>query len=269
MTLEQRIAALEQQVASLVGGSEALVPGFTTIDAQGNVGARFTGNVLMAESLASALAGAIAGSQLLWEDASGNIQEWIQGLYQQSPTFTHHLYLGSGRQDGTEYSAYVDISSSPTDSEINLATFLQNSSLAFSRRLLDSLGNSDFFKDYQPLTLTNLLTLANGSTGWLTKDISALVPAYAKFAVCRCLVQGVVANSATYKSNGIDFRRSSTDPICATVAWGFANPSATAIGGEVSQTLYVPLSARTFQYNKTDNINSSSGVTLDLLGYIG
>lgn len=82
--LEQRVAALEQQLGDTPGVS-TLQPNVLTIAPGGLIGAFFPGGVQMDEQ--NAIAYAVAGA-LGWKSTDGVVREWLEGLVTTGPIRT-------------------------------------------------------------------------------------------------------------------------------------------------------------------------------------
>lgn len=184
--LAGRLARLEQQVASLlgqVGGGEQLSPNYLTVNAQGQVGASFTGQVTAQGINIEAAAIPTQLNQVRWlRQSNGAVLAFIQGSDEQSNFGAGSALVFNARDPDAPGNPVVDLAlfgglpAGAGNNSIELNVDSLN-----TMTLLDDLGRSNWLQlDTNPSTPVELVIDANNNSLYVIN--SFVVPANSNVA---------------------------------------------------------------------------------------
>ena len=142
-SLEQRIAALEQQIAQLpTTQADSIQPNYLQVLPDGSIVALFTGGLEIPEGATST---PTPTELVAWIDPSQNAREYIQGYGSgYGPGNSHILELGSFPDASDK--AYIEIAAheSGTNGSAAVSAFAEDETSNAGATVIDSLGRSTF-----------------------------------------------------------------------------------------------------------------------------
>lgn len=145
-TLNDRVAALEQRLAT-VGASEATLPTYLVVDpTTGDVTAQFTGSVLLNEATTEPFSPTNA---LSWQDALAIVREYIQGF--RSGNF--HSLVAASQADTANFTDLILASELLGGSGTSVATIQLGNTIdgPSAINIIDSKGQSSFVQNALPV----------------------------------------------------------------------------------------------------------------------